>query len=112
MMSRQATKWMIGISSVALFTGILYAEQTVLEHKKVNTENGLAVNQFETFSDKEGFIHNEEELRRIQNMDESELRKRENWISGLDWGQNELTLQPRSGDTNVKIKSHVRTRRS
>jgi hypothetical protein len=119
-MNRNATKWVIGVSSVALFTALLYAEgqlnigsgaQANAEMKNASSDTGSNRQSSNNEDLYTGFINNEQDADSLQNMNSDEKGQRESWISSLDWGQKELTIVPRA-DQSTKHRSSLRTRRS
>jgi len=121
-MSRKITKWVIGVSSVALFTGLLYVEgQLNLSGKaEANIDKKSVANDIRNMAQAPnkgpytGFIGNDQDVNGLQNMSPDEKSQRETWISGLDWEKKELTIAPKdTGSTGpTQQQSRVRTRRS
>jgi len=96
-MGRQSTKWIIGLTSVALYTGLLYTEGVVDKGRQANAatqSSGTSVEQQDqsaNSSDDGG-------------QDDS-------FSSQLDWNQQELTI-PQRDDSSKNRRSGLRTRRS
>ncbi|WP_152396638.1 hypothetical protein [Paenibacillus guangzhouensis] len=94
-MNRNATKWIIGVSSVALFTGLLYVEG---EMNKKNNEAGMEFN-----CDSSGFGSSQSEswtpcTDQVQQQ-------------GQQQDQQEYTIIPKT-DSQPRERSSFRTRRS
>ncbi|MCU6712917.1 hypothetical protein M6D81_29865 [Paenibacillus sp. J5C_2022] len=121
-MNRNTSKWVIGISSVALFTGLLYAEgqisgkyetetETVIETSDSSFGSNYNVQSYKSKDLFTGFLTDVQDLSRLKNMNSEEQGERESWISDLDWDQKELTIAPRE-DRSTEQPSPLRTRRS
>ncbi|TCZ77093.1 hypothetical protein E0485_11545 [Paenibacillus albiflavus] len=121
-MSRKITKWVIGVSSVALFTGLLYVEgQLNLTNKaEANIENmGVPYDirnntQTSIKGQNTGFVGNEQDVNGLQNMSHDEKNQRETWINSLDWEKQEVTIVPKDTQPTqpTQTTKKLRTRRS
>ncbi|MGZ9585175.1 hypothetical protein [Paenibacillus marinisediminis] len=119
-MNRNITKWVIGVSSVALFTGLLYAEGQISGKNQTDTgleargiSNGVNYNVHSNSSKDllTGFFTDEQDISKLTNMNPEQQEQRESWISDLDWEQKELTITPRKV-LSTEQRSPLRTRRS
>jgi len=96
-MGRQSTKWIIGLTSVALYTGLLYTEGVMDKGRQANATthlSGASVGQQDQSTDFSNDGGQDDSL-----------------SSQLDWSQQELTI-PQRDDTGMNRRSGLRTRRS
>lgn len=130
MAKQKWTKWVVGISSVAIFTTFLQLTNNPTSETNLN-ETLLANNDdIETqivpnsvvdtpLSSVNGkkvtlFIHSREEMQQLQKLDPAAKSERERLLESLDWDNltdREITLPPRPPQVS-QPKSDRKTRRS
>ncbi|MCJ8011582.1 hypothetical protein MUG84_07440 [Paenibacillus sp. KQZ6P-2] len=121
-MARQTTKWIVGLSSIALFTGLLYVEGVTrdqaqydsmgsINKQTMNVGNGVDPSNNEVQQDTNQKDSSNGEQQDTNQKDSSIGDQQSGKISGLNGDQSELSI-PSGSYSPTTRRSHLRTRRS